>query len=60
MQVLLSKITFELILNSLSVSVCLMFPGRVLYMRAPFILKLPWYLIVFEKVGRSKSWLMVL
>ena len=34
--------------------------GRVLQVRAPFILKLPWYLVVFAKGGRSKSRLLVL
>ena len=31
-----------------------MFLGRVLYVRAPFILKLPWYLVVFANGERSK------
>ena len=54
------KWRFSLILNSLRVSTCLMILSRVLYVRAPFILKLPWYLVVFAKGGRSKSRLLVL
>ena len=50
----------SLILDSLNVSsICMMFPGRVLYVRAPFILKFPWHLAVFSREGRSKLWFLL-
>ena len=33
--------------NSLSVCICLMFPGRVFYVRASLTLKLSWYITAF-------------
>ena len=44
---------FSLIFNSLNVSACIMFLGRVLKVRVPFILKLPRYLAM-EKVRVPK------
>ena len=62
-QVLLNvyKVAFELNFKfTESVSICLMFPGRVFYVRGPFILKLPWYLTVSQKEGTANHGFLVL
>ena len=55
------KWRFNLILNSrASVSICLMFLGRVLSGPNVIYSEATWYLVVFAKGGRNKSRLLVL